>query len=438
MDIDGPTARMRAVDIDGGAGADIDADAQTTPLAVVGGRSAPRAEPEHVAEPAEPAAVTRPRPGGRRDRGPRGGVLLLAVGVLLAAVLGGGYFLYASWTAVPDFEGDGSGDVIVQVADGDSTATIGRTLQGAGVVASVQAFLDAAEDDERIRAVQPGSYQMRLRMSGDAAVTRLLDPVALVGRLEIRGGVQLDDTRGPDGSVAPGVLTLISQATCATIDGAKACVSVEQLRTAMAETDPAALGVPRWALDEVGAADPVRRLEGLFVPGVYDVEPGRPAAEVLTALLAASTARLNAFGLVEKSEAIGRDPYEVLVIASLVEKEGITPDMPKVARVIYNRLAAGQRLELDSTVNYPLDLQALATTAADRAAPGPYNSYATTGLPPTPIAAAGEAALSAALAPEPGPWFYFVRCQNDGTSCFAETFAEHEANVRLARDNGAF
>jgi UPF0755 protein len=128
----------------------------------------------------------------------------------------------------------------------------------------------------------------------------------------------------------------------------------------------------------------------------------------------------------------------VLVISSLVEKEAITPDMAKVARVIYNRLGAGRRLELDSMVNYPLDLQALRTTEADRAQPGPYNSYVVAGLPPTPISAPGKEAIAAALAPAPGPWLYFVRCQTDGTSCFAETFAEHDANVALARTNGAF
>ena len=60
------------------------------------------------------------------------------------------------------------------------------------------------------------------------------------------------------------------------------------------------------------------------------------------------------------------------------------------------------------------------------------------GLPPTPISAPGRDAIAAALDPEPGPWFFFVRCQTDGTSCFAETFAEHTANVAEARANGAF
>jgi len=423
VDIDGPTTRLRAVH---GSPADPAGEAQTAPIPVV----APGPGPQDTDE--DPA----PRAG--RGPGRRGAVVLLAVGVLLVAVLGGAALLHRSLTAAPDFAGAGEGDVIVQVAEGDSTAAIGRTLEGAGVVASVQAFLRAAEQDDRILGVQPGSYQMRSRMSGAAAVERLLDPETRVGQLEIRGGVQLDDTSAPDGTVTPGVLTLISRATCATLDGAESCVSVDELRAAMAETDPAELGVPEWAREAVAAADPVRRLEGLLVPGVYEVEPGRSAVEVLQGLLAVSTPRLEDSGLVEGAAATGYTPYEVLIISSLVEKEGITPDMPKVARVVYNRLGIDQRLELDSTVNYPLDLQALRTTAEDRGTPGPYNSYATAGLPPTPIAAPGRDAVAAALDPEPGPWFFFVRCQTDGTSCFAETFAEHTANVALARENGAF
>jgi UPF0755 protein len=213
---------------------------------------------------------------------------------------------------------------------------------------------------------------------------------------------------------------------------------VDELRAAMTDTDPARLGVPAWALADVGKADPRRRLEGLLVPGRYDVHPDLPAADVLRGLLETSATRLEASGLVAGAQSIGSTPYQVLTISSLVEKEAITPDMAKVARVIYNRLGAGRRLELDSMVNYPLDLQALRTTDADRLRPGPYNSYAVAGLPPTPISAPGKEAIAAALAPEPGPWLYFVRCRVDGTSCFATTFAEHDANVAQARANGAF
>lgn len=411
-------------------------DDETAPVTIV--RPAPSAA--SVASAAtttrrEQRTVKRERVRRRRRRL---GVLVTAIVLLLGAVGAGGFYLYTTRVATPDYDGPGSGDVVVQVAQGATGALIGRELADKGVVASVKAFIDAADAEVRIRSVQPGFYRLRQQMSAEAAVELLLEPASRLGQLEIRGGVQLDDTAGPGGAVAPGVLTQISQATCAVIDGAEQCLSVEQLRAAMVDTDPAELGVPGWALEGVANADPIRRLEGLLAPGRYDVPPGESAVEVLGGLLTTSSVRLEATGLVSGAESLGSSPYEVLVISSLVEKEGITKDMPKVSRAIYNRLGLGRRLELDSTVNYPLDLQALATTDDDRQRAGPYNSYLNVGLPPTPIAAPGNEAITAALAPEAGPWLYFVRCETDGTSCFAETFAEHGANVQKARDNGAF
>ncbi len=361
----------------------------------------------------------------------------LAVLVLAAGVVGGGYLLYQEFYGIPDYDGNGRGDVVVKVDDGATTTQIGAALQRADVVKSVEAFTTAAAEQPRIRSVQPGYYRMRLQMSGESAVRMLLDPASRVGRLEIRGGVQLDDTSNPDGSVVPGVLSLIAASTCAELDGQRRCVTTDELREAMSTTDLTALGVPSWAREDVAKAEPRRRLEGLLAPGVYDVQPGTPALDVLRGLLSTSATRLETQGLVASARAMGYTPYKVLIVSSLVEKEAITPDMPKVARVIYNRLGSGQRLELDSTVNYPLDLQTLRTNANDRAKPGPYNSYLTAGLPPTPIAAAGKDAIAAALAPAEGPWQFFVRCRADGTSCFAETLAQHNANVAQAVRDGA-
>jgi len=382
------------------------------------------------------------RGGARRarERGKRKrlGVLGAALLLLLGAVAGGGYYVYSSFFATPDFDGTGEGGVVVRVQDGDTTTLIANALAQQGVVESAAAFKNAAADNTRVRAVQPGYYQLRERMSGASAVTLLLDPAARVGQLEIRSGVQLDDTKAPDGTESPGVLSLISQATCVGVGGAKKCVSVAELRTATASTDPATLGVPEWALDDMAKADPRRRLEGLIAPGRYDIEPGTPALAVLQGLLATSASRIEATGLVSGAHSIGSSPYKVLVIASMVEKEAIIPDMPKVARVIYNRLGAGQRLELDTTINYPLDVQSLLTSPANRAVAGPYNTYLTPGLPPTPISTPGADAIAAALTPASGPWLFFVPCRTDGTSCFAVTFAEHSANVALAQKNGVF
>ena len=171
-------------------------------------------------------------------------------------------------------------------------------------------------------------------------------------------------------------------------------------------------------------------LEGRFFPDSYRYVAGTSA---LT-LLAQAAARMD--------EALrkvweGRDqdlplstPAELLTLASLIEKEtGFAPDRPRVSRVFHNRLREGMRLQTDVSVIYGLgpafdgDL-----TRADLRRDTPYNSYRRAGLPPTPIAFPGAAALSAAAHPEPGAWRYFV-ARGDGTSVFSVTLADHERAV---------
>lgn len=350
---------------------------------------------------------------------------LLAGAVLVAAAL----FLIGP----DDYAGGGTGSVVVQVKSGDSTSAIGESLVALDVIKSRAAFVSAAADEPGIARIQPGYYELRSQMSGDAAAEALVDPERRVGFMDVKGGVQLDDTRAPDGTVSPGVLSQISQATClGEADGEARCTGVEDLRAAMAEADPAAIGVPEWAHAGYRAAAPERRMEGLVAPGPYDIDPRGNPEEVLRDVLAISAERLADAGL------SGDDAYRTLILASVVEKEALAQDMPKVARVIENRLAVNQRLEMDSTVNYPLDVQALRTTAEARRTPGPYNTYMNTGLPPTPVASVSTAALQAAENPPPGPWLFFVRCTTEGASCFAVTYDEHRGNVARAQAAGAF
>ncbi|MGH3771683.1 MAG: endolytic transglycosylase MltG, partial [Pseudonocardiaceae bacterium] len=287
-------------------------------------------------------------------------------------------------------------------------------------------------------AVQPGYYQLRERMSGSAAVAGLQEPAARVGHLEIRGGEQLDDVELPDGKRVPGLLTEISRASCAMIGEASTCVSPQELRTAMGQSDLTQLAVPRWASDPMSRVEPGRRLEGLLVPGNYDVRPGSSGVELLQQVTGTSVARLLAGGFPVSAASTGYSAYEVLVIASVIEREAITPDFRRVSRVIYNRLAEGMPLQMDSTINYPLDRQEVNTADADRARPGPYNTYLDVGLPPSPIGSPSMAAIAAALNPEPGAWRYFVKCQKDGASCFSVTRHEHDAAVRDAAARGVF
>jgi UPF0755 protein len=182
--------------------------------------------------------------------------------------------------------------------------------------------------------------------------------------------------------------------------------------------------------------DDHRRIEGLIAPGTWNVDPSASPQQILASLIATGVGHYTRGGLLDTANAMNMSPYDVLVVASLVQKESKPDDFPKVARVIYNRLAVPQRLEFDSTVNYPLDRQEVATTDADRAAVTPWNTYASEGLPATPIASPGDQALAAAERPAPGDWLYFVTIDMQGTTLFTRDYQQHLANIELARHNG--
>jgi peptidoglycan lytic transglycosylase G len=365
--------------------------------------------------------------------------------VVVALVLGlggvGAYYGYQTLSGIgsfEDFAGAGETDVVVEVKDGDPVTAIASTLKEQGVTASSRAFTEAGKTDARVTAIQPGFYLMKTKMSGAAAVARMIDPKTKITALEVKGGNVLHDITAGDGKVTKGILAMLSDASCVVLDGVKKCVTPEELRTAAETADPVALGVPDWALPDVKKVDRQHRLEGLIAPGLYQLKPGASAVELLNSVITTSVGRLQSYGLLTGGKAIGYRPYEILVISSLVEKEGIAKDFGKVSRVIQNRLTVGQKLELDSTVNYKLDKPNITTSDADRDASGAYNTYQNPGLTPTPIGSPSREAIEAAVNPEPGKWLYFVKCQKDGTSCFNELIDDHDKAVFKARQEGVF
>ncbi|MBB4908991.1 endolytic transglycosylase MltG [Actinophytocola algeriensis] len=383
--------------------------------------------------------------GGRRPPPPRKKKrktgLWIGMLVVLVLIAAGGYYGYKQLTGIGDYEdfaGQGEGDVVIQVHNGDSTGDIAATLVDAGVVASSRAFVAAAESNTDVRGVQPGYYVMKTKASGSAAVSKIVDPKSRVGAMDIKPGAQLENVILGQDKVVKGITAMLADASCAELDGKSTCVPPEQLAEAVKTADLAKLGVPDWAIPDASKAEPQRRLEGLIMPGVYHVKPGSTPEELWQQLVGESATRMQAFGLPDVAKDTGYTPYQVLVMASLVEKEAITKDFGKVSRVTYNRLRESMKLEYDSTINYVLDRPAIRTNEEDRDRVGPYNTYDNTGLPPTPISAPGEGALEAAVNPEPGEWLFFVKCEKDGTSCFAVTNDEHNDNRVKAQANGAY
>jgi UPF0755 protein len=373
----------------------------------------------------------------RRRRIVLGCAVALLMVVVLAAVFVGSK-LWHSLGPQNDYAGNGKKDLVIQVHAGDSTTAIGETLQNRDVVRTVKAFVEAAEGNEAISSIQPGYYRMRTEIPASNAVKRLADPETRVGKVVIPEGEQLDDTTDvKTNDVTPGIFTMISKATCVELDGDKRCVSADDLRTAAEKTPLASLSVPAWAVQSVTrmGADH-RRIEGLIAPGTFNVNPSGSPQTILETLISSSNEQYVKSGLLDTATAMNMSPYDVLAVASLVQREAKPPDFPKVARVIYNRLAEHRTLEFDSTVNYPLDRREVATTDADRAQQTPWNTYVSEGLPATPICSPGTDALRAAEHPEPGDWLYFVTIDSQGTTLFTRDYQQHLANIELAKRNG--
>lgn len=399
-----------------------------------------RARPVAVG-PSRHAVSRNARMRAKRDRR-RSLVGALAVCVLVVAVVAATFVGSKLWHAVfgpeNDYTGAGKRDLVIEVHAGDSTTAIGETLQDRRVIRTVKAFIEAAHGNPAITSIQPGYYRMRTEISAASAVQRLADPDNRVGRLVIPEGRQLDDTTDLKTNAAtPGIFTLISRATCVELDGDRRCVAVSDLRAAASDSPPATLAVPSWATRPVIAmGNDHRRLEGLVAPGTFNVDPSAPAQKILETLISTSAVQYAKAGLLDTAESLHLTPYEILVVASLVQREAKPQDFPKVARVIYNRLAEHRTLEFDSTVNYPLDRREVATSDADRAQATPWNTYVDDGLPATPICSPGVDALLAAEHPAPGDWLYFVTIDAQGTTLFTRDYQQHLANIELARHNG--
>ena len=178
-------------------------------------------------------------------------------------------------------------------------------------------------------------------------------------------------------------------------------------------------------LPDVGGKQPdVDTLEGLLFPSTYFLMEGDGATELIGAQLAAFTAKTANLPW-KNATALGVTPMEIVVIASLIEKEvNVASERAKVAAVIYNRLKADMTLGIDATVRYAVNKWTGALTAEDLNVDSPYNTRIKKGLPPTPICNPGVAALQAALEPAKVDYLYYVLKDNDGNHFFTASYDE--------------
>lgn len=375
---------------------------------------------------------TEPKYRQRRERG-------LAVQIAcLTLLIGMVAYIGLTWLNPPsrkDFQGAGNGEeVMVEIAEGETISELGPELVQLGVVKSNGAFQSAAGLNIAAANVTPGFYRVQKEMSATEAVAALVNPMNKVELLQIPGGQTLADIKVVGGPKRKGIYSSIEDVTC---KHSANCVKLAQLEHVAATASPASLGVPEWARAAVEKRgnDP-KRLEGLIVPGQYVINPQHDAQAILKDLITRSTKKYEESGIVARSQTVGLTPYELLTAASLVEREAPRGDFDKVARVILNRLKEPMRLEFDSTVNYGLAEQEIATTDEDRARVTPWNTYAKEGLPETPISAASMEAISAVENPANGDWLFFVTIDKQGTTVFNRSFEDHMRDTQKSIDNG--
>jgi UPF0755 protein len=332
-------------------------------------------------------------PGGKRRKS-RGAKGCLAVIVALAVLAGGFYFALTKGVSLladqfqgpEDFPGPGTGKVEFTVNEGDVVAQIGRNLKADGVTASVQAFIDACTEDGT--GIQVGDYELQKEMKAADACEVLADPDNLIGfpTVTIPEGLRLTE-----------IVSTLAENT-----------DFPEQAWNRALQQPDKIGLPDYAEGNA---------EGYLFPATYEVKPGMKPARVLKMMVDRWRQAADEAGLEERAAELGKTPGELMIIASLIEAEGRGDDMPKIARVIYNRLdgpgdkgGTNGTLGIDASIAYGLGLSPGSTelTPEQLAEDTPYNTRINAGLPPTPIEAPGDDAIAAAANPAEGGWYYYV------------------------------
>jgi UPF0755 protein len=328
-------------------------------------------------------------------RKPRSG---LGAFIVIVVLLVAGYLAYQRYMGFADAPLDGAAPgKSVDVAPGDSLARVVAHLRAAGVVTgSVAEWQLLARQMGAAGRIQIGEYSLEPGTTPRDLLERMRDGRVIRHRMTIVEGWNIRELRA-------------------------ALAKAEPLVHKAATLDDAAL---MRALGHGG-----QHPEGRFLPETYDYTRGDSDLDVLRRAHDAMDKALDAAWDTRAADLPLRSKEEALILASIVEKEtGVADERPQIAGVFLRRLQLGMRLETDPTVIYGMgSAYAGNIRKADLLADNPYNTYRISGLPPTPIAMPGKAALQAVTHPAGGDALYFMAV-GDGTGrhVFSHTYEEHQ------------
>jgi peptidoglycan lytic transglycosylase G len=332
-----------------------------------------------------------PEPGAPRGRFHRRRIIALVL-VLVGALLA--WFLIALFQPPPFDPGDGTGTVVITVPQGATADDIANLLTDNGVVSNGTLFKLRLKLAGKSDSIQANRYVLAHDMSYGAAIDRL------TGR-----GNTLTVTI-PEGE-----------------DRFQAAPQVAELGIT-GDYVAASKSHPGFDPAKYGATNP-KSLEGFLFPATYDLDRG---TDVNTLIGEQLTAFEQNMAHVDLSYAKSKNltPYDVLTIASMIDKEVQVPsERPLVAAVIYNRLHRGMPLGIDATTRYEFHNYTGEITQSQLSASSPYNTRTHAGLTPTPIGNPGLAAIQAAARPANVNYLYYVlKAGGGGQHCFAASESE--------------
>ena len=299
--------------------------------------------------------------------------------------------------------------LLVSIPQGSSSMRVAAILEEDGLVRNAMVFRYYAKYRGMDQSLIAGNYQLRVGMDMDEILAEL-----------VAGNVYRPTTKVtiPEGYTLEQIAQRLEEV---------GLVDYDEFMTLATAAVPA-----------IGQVDPEQRyaLEGYLYPDTYefdvDVSP-----QIILDRMQSRLEELFTSEMRERAGEMDLELHEVMTLASLVEREVQAPkERETVAAVLHNRIASGMPLQIDATVLYALGEHREQVLYADLEVESPYNTYYVSGLPPGPIAAPGREAIQAVLYPEDVDYLYYV-FKRDGTGehYFARTYADHQQNIRRARNN---
>lgn len=275
--------------------------------------------------------------------------------------------------------------VKVSIEPGDTGYTISFKLQESGVIKAAKVFYKIALNDRRAKSIAPGVHELDKEISSQSALEQLLDSKRILGVFGFSEGLRKGE-----------IFELLSTSKSVAGKFSNTVFPNPIYRT--------------------------RQIEGFLFPAQYSFLPGTTFDQAVQQMI-------KRFDYAAKESKIDQgflnfSPYELLIIASLVQSEGDPEDFSKISRVIYNRLKIGMPLQINATIDYALNLRGDIRLPYKRLdTDSKYNTYKFRGLPPGPISNPGQDALNATVNPMSGDWLYYVTVK-PGDTRFTNSYDE--------------